>query len=246
MSLYVALFSMLMMTAKADEIHVAVASNFAVPLREIAANFEKMSGHRLVVSSAATAKTFAQIRNGAPFDVWLAADAVHPQKLVQERLAEETPVTYAVGKLVLFSAKRSAIDRKDLNGKILVDGKYRHLAIANPELAPYGAAAREVLEKKGLWKTVQPKLVLGENIAQTFQFVVTGNAELGFVAFSQIMEREPGSYWLVPQSLYSPIRQNAVLLKAAEKKRGARDFLLFLKSSAARSTIEKYGYGLGK
>lgn len=229
----------------AEEIHVAVASNFAVALRQIATRFEDATQHEVVLSSGSTGKHYAQIRNGAPFDVFFAADAKRPQRLVQDGWAlPNSRFTYAIGKLVLWSP---SVDYVDEHGRILEAGVYRYLAIANPKTAPYGAAAREVLAAKGLWANLQPRLVRGENIAQTYQFVVSRNAELGFVAWSQIQPSagsESGSYWVVDPALYRPIEQQVVLLVRGKDKLAARQFLDYVKGGQAREIIERFGYAL--
>lgn len=231
--------------AAAQPVHVAVAANFAAPARTLAARFEQHGSYRVTLSTGSTGKFYAQIRSGAPFDILLSADAETPARMEKEGLAVTGQgYTYAVGKLVLWSPRAGLVDER---GEVLRTESFRRLAIANPRLAPYGAAARETMERLGVWAALQPRLVLGENIAQTYQFVSSGNVEMGFVAYSQI--REPGkttagSFWLVPQSLYAPIRQNAALLARAQGSQGAREFLAFLRSHAARELIQAYGYDL--
>ncbi len=228
-------------TAAADEIQVAVASNFTDAIKEIAGRFEQKSGHRIILSFGSTGKHYAQIKNGAPFEAFFAADVKRPKLLEEDGMAQTgSRFTYAVGKLVLWSPK---VDTVDTTGKVLEQGDFRYLALANPKLAPYGKAAREVLESRGLWQALQGRMVRGENIGQTFQFVMSGNAELGFVAFSQIKQPgQPitGSKWEIPQALYSPIEQQAVLLK---DKPSARDFLTFVRGEEALKIIQAYGYG---
>lgn len=220
--------------------HVAVASNFTAPVKVIAESFEEKTGHEVTLSFGSTGKFYAQITHGAPFDVFLAADVERPRRLEDEGLTlGGSRFTYAIGKLVLWSA---TADYVDSTATVLASGDFRHLAIANPKLAPYGRAAREILEAHDLWSDLRDEVVYGENIAQTFQFVRTGNAELGFVAFSQIKrpDQEPtGSYWVVPQSLYTPVRQQAVLLSP---RAGPRAFLEFLKRPQVEELIERYGY----
>ena len=226
----------------ADEIRVAVASNFAGAAREIASRFEQETGHRAVIASGATGKHYAQITNGAPFDVFLAADAERPERLESSGIAlPGSRFTYALGELVLWSPRPGYVDP---DGRVLETGDFRHLAIANPKIAPYGRAAREVLTAAGLWEALQPRLVRGENIAQTFQFVGSGNAELGFVAQSQVQRPDRaiyGSRWEVPPSLYTPIVQQAVLLA---DDAAARAFARYLQSAEARKIIRDFGYGL--
>lgn len=242
----VALFSTSLSSfAFAGEVGVAAASNFTEPMRKIAAEFEASTGNKVKLSFGSTGKFYAQIKNGAPFDVLVAADSATPQKLEQEGVAVGgSSFVYALGKLALWSAQPGYVDDK---GEVLHTGSYRRLAIADPKLAPYGAAAMETLEKLGLSTTVKDKLVTGENIAQTWQFAATGNAELGFLALSQVMHDgkvSEGSYWLVPSALYNPIRQSAVLLSAAKDKATATAFLNFLKGNKAAVIIRGYGYEL--
>ena len=229
--------------AIAGEVRVAVAANFTAPMRIIAANFEQAAGHKTVLTFGATGKFYAQIKNGAPFDVLLAADDKTPAKLEQEGAAvPASHFTYAIGKLVLWSARSGAVDAQ---GEVLKRGDFKHLAIAAPKLAPYGAAAVETLEKLGLLRTLEPKFVQGENIAQTYQFIATGNAELGFVALSQVYANgkiKSGSAWIVPDNLHSPIRQDAVLLAKGKDNPAAVALIDYLKSAAARAVIKSFGY----
>lgn len=230
--------------AHAGEAQVAVASNFAGPIARIGEAFTAATGHTLKVSVGATGKFYSQIVAGAPFDVLIAADDETPKKLIAEGQAVVgTNFTYAFGKLVLWSALPSVVDDQ---GAVLATGKFTHLAVANPKLAPYGQAAMEVLKARGLVAAVTPKLVTGESISQTFQFIATGNAELGFVALSQVaVPGKPavGSHWLVPPTLYGEIRQDAVLLKTGEKNAAAVALLAYLKSDAAKGVIRAHGYG---
>ncbi|HUW49417.1 MAG TPA: molybdate ABC transporter substrate-binding protein [Sulfuricella sp.] len=231
--------------AMADEVQVAVASNFAKPVERIAAEFNKDTGNKAVVSLGATGKLYAQIRNGAPFEVLLAADDTTPQKIGKEGLSVPgSQFTYAIGKLVLWSAKLGVVDGQ---GEVLKKGAFRRLSLANPKLAPYGLAGEEAMKKLGVFDALQPRLVLGENITQAYQFVATGNAELGFVALSQVAKDgkvTEGSAWIVPQNLYSPIRQDAVLLAKGKGKAAAEQFLKYLKSDKAAAIIRSYGYEL--
>ncbi len=231
--------------AHAGEVQVAVAANFAAPIKAIAAEFQQATGDKVVVSLGSTGKFYAQIKNGAPYEILLSADADTPAKLEREGYAVAgSRFTYAVGKLVLWSAKPDYVDAA---GAVLGKGDFRHLAIANPKLAPYGAAALETLKKLGLLAAVTPKLVQGENIAQTYQFAASGNAELGFVALSQVYEGgkiTSGSAWIVPAGLYSPIRQDAVLLDKGRGNPAAAALLNFLKGPQARAVIQDYGYAL--
>ncbi|MED5612160.1 molybdate ABC transporter substrate-binding protein, partial [Pseudomonas sp. JH-2] len=200
--------------ALADEVQVAVAANFTAPIQAIAKDFEKDTGHKLVASFGATGQFYAQIRNGAPFEVFLAADDTTPAKLEQEKATVPgSRFTYAIGKLALWSAKDGYVDAK---GAVLKQGGFQHLSIANPKTAPYGLAATQVLDKLGLKDKLAGKLVEGQNIGQAYQFVSSGNAELGFVALSQIYKDGKvtgGSAWIVPADLYEPIRQDAVILE---------------------------------
>jgi len=227
------------LSAGADEIRVAVASNFREAMEAAAERFEQRLGHEITLISGSTGKHYAQIVNGAPFDAFFAADSARPQRLEAERrIVPGSRFTYAVGKLVLWSSHEDVVE---LGGQLLRTDLFRHLAIANPELAPYGAAARQVLQALGLWEQLSDRLVRGENIGQTFQFVVTGNAELGFVARAQLAQPPGfgGSAWEPPQSLYDPIEQQAVLLRDSP---AGRAFMAFVKSEEARALIRAYGY----
>ncbi|MDP1529260.1 MAG: molybdate ABC transporter substrate-binding protein [Rhodoferax sp.] len=227
--------------AHAGQAHIAVASNFVAPMKTLASQFEQATGHTLTLSSGATGKFYAQIKHGAPFDVLLAADDDTPARLVREGDGN-TRFTYAIGRLALWSAKPELLDGTDA---VLKQNRFRRLAIASPKLAPYGAAAGEVLAKLKLTDSVQGKFVIGENIAQTYQFVASGNAELGFVALSQVMQGSRlvgGSVWMVPATLHTPIRQDAVLLKHGANNAAARALLDYLKTPAAQTIIRSYGY----
>jgi len=230
--------------AKAAEVAVAVAANFTAPLDKLAAAFEKTSGHHLVISSGSSGKLYVQITAGAPFEVMLSADAERPLRLEKEGAAVAgSRFTYAIGKLVLWSRDPGLVDPA---GAVLASSRFRHLAIPNPETAPYGAAARQVLQGLDLWQKLAPRLVQGEDIGQTYQFVATGNAELGFVALSQIRAagKPQGSLWIVPSERYRPIEQQAVLLTRGKDNPAARAFLEFLRGAAARALIQEFGYGL--
>lgn len=229
-------------TAAAQDVHVAVAANFTPVLKELGQAFEKETGNHLVVSTGSTGKLYAQIANGAPYDVLLAADDTHPRMLEQAGLAQPGAFVYAYGRLALWSAKANYVDA---NGDILKAGRYRRLAIANPKTAPYGAAALAVLRHLNVYDEARPRLIQGEDIGQTFQFVATGNADVGFVALSQVKAKhDAGSSWLVPTDLYPPIAQGAVLLKRGANNEAARAFIAYLKSPAARTVIERFGYGV--
>lgn len=229
--------------ACAAEVQVAVAANFTVPMNRIAAQFERDTGHKAVLSFGATGKFYAQIRNGAPFEVMLSADDETPEKLEKEGAAVPgSRFTYAIGRLVLWSAKAGVVDGQ---GEVLRKGHFRHVAIANPRTAPYGAAAVEAMKSLGVLDAVQPKFVQGENIAQTFQFVSTGNAQLGFVALSQVQEDgviKYGSAWVVPSSLHRPIRQDAVVLEKGKGNAAAEALMSYLKGDKARAVIRAHGY----
>ncbi|MCB1980254.1 MAG: molybdate ABC transporter substrate-binding protein [Burkholderiaceae bacterium] len=232
-------------TARADQVQVAVAANFTAPMQDIAALFAKDTGHKAELSFGSTGKFYAQITHGAPFDVFLSADDKTAGRLVSDGKAIGTSlIPYALGSLVLWSPTDGMVDSQ---GKVLASGNFAHLAVANPKLAPYGAAALQTLGKLGLADKLQPKIVMGENIAQTYQFVHTGNAQLGFVALSQVMKDgriAQGSAWRVPAEMHSPIRQDAVLLERGKDNPAAAALMQYLKSDAARAVIQSYGYGI--
>ena len=232
--------------AQAATVHVAVAANFTAPLKVIATEFERATGHTVITSSASTGKLYAQIRNAAPFDVLLAADDETPARLQIEGLAiANTRFTYAVGRLALWSADAGVVDAK---GEVLKAGRFARLALASPKAAPYGAAAIETLRKLNLLDVLQPKFVTGESIAQAYSFVASGNVPLGFVALSQVLENgalKSGSMWLVPSQLHAPLIQDAVLLNPARDNLAAQAFLAFLRTDATRATIRAFGYEIG-
>ena len=229
--------------AQADEVVVAVAANFLAPLQEISAEFTKDTQHTASLTAGSTGKMFAQIQNGAPFEVMVSADRKTPNKLIEAKLAvAASQFTYARGKLVLWSADPALVDAK---GDVLKTGHFNHLAIANPKTAPYGQAAVELMAKLGLSASLQPKLVQGENIAQTKMFVDSGGAELGFVALSQVYKNgtiSKGSVWEVPLDQYAPIYQDAVLLNKGANNPAATALLAYLKSDKAKAIMAKYGY----
>jgi molybdate transport system substrate-binding protein len=231
--------------AHAEDISVAVAANFATPMQKIAAEFEKDSGNKVTVVSGATGKFYAQITNGAPFDLFLAADDDTPARLEKEsHTVKGTRFTYAIGKLVLWSPSAGYVDA---HGEVLKKGDFKHIAVANPKTAPYGAAAVETLKQLGLMEKLQAKIVQGENIAQTHQFVSSGNAELGFVALSQVFKDgklTSGSAWMVPSTLYSAIRQDAVILNHGRDNKAALALVNYLKSDKGKAIIQSFGYGL--
>lgn len=228
--------------AKAGETLVAVAANFTATANEIAEAFAEATGHTVKYSFGATGQLYTQITQGAPFEAFLAADAVRPELAEIEGYAVPgSRFTYSVGKLVLWSADPAAVDAK---GDALRSDIFNRLAIANPETAPYGAVAVEVLKALGVYEAVQPKIVQGSSIAQAHQFVATGNAQLGFVALAQIVADEEGSRWVVPNDLYAPIVQDAVLLKKGAANEAASAYLNFLRGPKAVAIIQRYGYGV--
>jgi molybdate transport system substrate-binding protein len=244
-SLLFALTAVVTGWAQADEVQVAVAANFTAPMQQIAALFEKDTGHKATLAFGATGKFYAQIINGAPFEILLSADDETPAKLEKEGFGiPGSRFTYAIGTLVLWSANPALVDAK---GEILKTGDFKHLALANPKTASYGTAAVEAMTKLGLLPTLQSRFVQGENIAQTHQFILTGNAELGFVALSQVFKDGKitgGSAWIVPAHLYQQIQQDAVLLAKGKEKAAASTLLAYLKSDKARAIIKSYGYEL--
>lgn len=227
-------------TASAAATSIAVAANFTAPAKQLAASFQLETGNAVVLSFGSSGQIVAQITQGAPYEVFLSADAARPKKLGAMGLADPaSDFTYAIGKLVLWSAAPGVVDDK---GAVLSSGKFTHIANADPAAAPYGAAGIETLKALGVYDAVAPKIVTGENITQTYQFAASGNAELGFVALSQVIKTKKGSEWLVPQSLYKPIKQDAVLLKPGEDDPVAKAFLAYLKSPEALKVIRSYGY----
>ena len=231
--------------AQAGEVTVAVAANFTAPMQKIALAFEQDTGHKAQLAFGATGKFYAQIKNGAPFAVLLAADHETPERLEKEGWAVAgTRFTYAIGRLVLWSKQPNLVDDK---GDVLRSSRFEKLAIADPKLAPYGAAAMEVMQRMGVQAQAGSKLVLGDSIGQAYQFVSTENAQLGFVALSQISidgRLTPGSAWVVPQSLHTPLKQDAVLLHAGKDNAAAQALLKYLQSEAAKTVIRSYGYAL--
>jgi molybdate transport system substrate-binding protein len=230
----------------AAPLRVAVAANFAAPLRDLALLYERAQGATLLISSGSSGQLYAQIREGAPFDVFLSADIDKPQRLEAEGLAVPgSRFVYAIGALVLWSPKAGVVDA---NGNVLRSGAYQHLAIANPQTAPYGTAAQQVLRRLDLWDSLDRarRIVVGENITQAWQFTATGNAELGFVALSQVLQIDGtigGSHWRVPQSMYDPIQQAAVLLAASSQRDSAQAFLSWLRDNpTALAVIRAAGY----
>jgi molybdate transport system substrate-binding protein len=240
-----ALLAMMAHVANAGEVNAAVAANFTAPVQQIADLFQKETGNTVKLSFGSSGKFYSQIKEGAPFDVFLAADEKNPKLLESEGLAvADTRFVYALGKLVLWSAKPGFVDEK---GAVLSKGEYNKIAYADPKLAPYGLAAQETLQKMNLWDKVQSKMVTGESIAQTYQFAASGNADMAFIALSQITKDgkvSDGSWWIVPADMYSPIKQAAIQLTAAKDKAAAQAFLKFLKSEKAVAIIRSFGYGL--
>jgi molybdate transport system substrate-binding protein len=230
---------------QAQVAHIAVAANFAEPIKAIAAVLHKTTGHSIDITMGATGKLYAQIHNGAPFDVLLAADTNTPEKLETEGLTQPgSRFSYATGKLVLWSADAAKVDA---NGAVLKASNLRKVAYANPKVAPYGAAAVQVMQKLGLSTALEARLVQGESIGQTYTFAATGNADVGFVALSQVLEGgklKSGSLWAIPQSLYDPIRQDAVVLKRGADNAAAQALMQLLKSPNIKSLIRSYGYEL--
>jgi len=228
---------------------VTVASDFTKPMTEIAAAFEKATGHSAKLSFGSSGKSFAQIQSGAPFEVYLSASEKYPLELEKTGFAvPDSHFVYAVGKLVLWSATPGYVDDQ---GEILKTGGFKHIALADPSHAPYGVVADEVMKSLGVLDRLRPLFVMGENIAQTFQFVSTGNAELGFVGLAQVINVNTGkigsgSGWVIPDNLHSPFRQMAVLLKTGAENPAAHALMDFLKSPTALAIIEKYGFGLPK
>ncbi|WP_024645861.1 molybdate ABC transporter substrate-binding protein [Pseudomonas syringae] len=232
-------------SAFADEVQVAVAANFTAPIQAIAKDFEKDTGHTLVAAFGATGQIYTQIKNGAPFEVFLSADDTTPAKLEQEGdTVKGSRFTYAVGTLALWSAKEGYVDNK---GDVLKANQYQHLSIANPKTAPYGLAATQVLGKLGLTEATKAKIVEGQSITQAYQFVSTGNAELGFVALSQVYKDgklTSGSAWIVPDSLHDPIKQDAVILTKGKDNAAAKALVEYLKGPKAAAIIKSFGYQL--
>jgi molybdate transport system substrate-binding protein len=229
-------------TVRADEVTIAVAANFRGALEALQSEFEAATPHRVAITSASTGQLYAQILNGAPFDILLAADQERPRLLAESGIGDASTVfTYAVGQLALWSRDEGLVTADTLAR--LADIPFRWLAIAHPELAPYGAAAKQVLENLGFWDVLTPRLVMGQNIAQTFAMAETRNAQLGFVALSQALAY-PGSasYVVVPSGLYEPIRQDAIVLRRAADNAGAAAFLDFIRSSRASEILGRFGY----
>lgn len=241
-----AVVSSALLPAQAASINVAVASNFINPAKQLATQFSDVSGHSVNLSSGSTGKLYTQIINGAPFDIFLAANAREPQRLEQQGQAvTATRVTYAIGRLVLWSADPQRV--KADCATALKQTDFRKLAIANPRVAPYGKQAEHALITLGVYETVQPKLIMGENIGEAFRFVSSGNAELGIISLSQVKDpRNPfsGSHCVLAETLHQPLLQQTVMLQRARGNQAAREFIQFLQSAPARALIENYGYDL--
>jgi len=221
----------------AGEVSIAVAANFTTALREIANEFSNASGHTTKITAGATGQLYSEIRGGSAFDVFLAADQRRPYMLEIDGLASDR-FTYAIGKLVLWRKE----ENQPLNGEVLKQGRYAKLALANPKLAPYGAAALEVMDHLKTDKTAIRKWVVSQDISETHELISSGAAEMGFIAMSQLLLDNRGSYWEIPQSLYSPLRQDAVLLKNGQHNPAAIEFMKYLKSPHVRVILDKYGY----
>lgn len=228
--------------ALAEQVNVAVAANFTAAAKEIGTVFERETGHRVAFSFGSTGLLYAQITQHAPFDVYLAADQARPERAVDEGFAEPgSRFTYATGRIVLFSRDPDLVNG---SGTLRADS-FAKIAIANPVTAPYGAAAVEVMKALGVYAALSPKIVQGTNIAQAYQYVETRNAELGFVALSQVAMHGEGSRWIVPEKLYTTIAQDAVLLRRGEGNEAAAAFVAFLKGPEAHAVKQRYGYGDG-
>jgi len=235
-----ALFVLPPTLAAAADTQVAVAANFTEPAKEIAAAFKASSGHTAILSFGSSGQFYSQIAHGAPYEVFLSADADRPKKAEQDGVGVTgTRFTYAIGRLALYSKDAALVDQ---GGAILGKGRFAKVAIADPALAPYGVAAVQTMRKLGVYEKVKPKIVMGTSIAQTYQFVHTGAAELGFVAWSQVINEPSGSRWLVPLADHTPIVQQAILLYPGQSNAAAKAFLTFLRSPTALQIIKKHGY----
>lgn len=233
-------------SVRAEDATVAVAANFLIPMRALESEFENSTGYQITVTSGSTGQLYAQIVNGAPYDVLLAADQERPERLAGSELGDAYSVfTYAIGQLVLWSANTAVAGEGGLER--ILERDFRWFAIPEPDVAPYGAAARQTLENLGIWSALQSRLVKGQNVAQTFAMLETGNAQLGLVALSQASAYEgSASYQIVPSRLHDPIRQDAILLRRATENRAARQFLEFLRTPAATEIIERHGYAVSR
>jgi molybdate transport system substrate-binding protein len=236
---------LLSVSAQAAEVKVAVSANFAQPMKDIAAEFEKDTGHKLAITQGATGKFYAQITNGAPFEVFLSADDETPAKMIKEgKAVSGTQFTYAIGRLVLWSPDEKLVDQ---GGAVLKTDRFKYISIANAKVAPYGRAAVQTMQKLGVLSAIEPRVVQGESITQTHQFVTTGNAQLGFVAMSQVWENnriKSGSGWIVPEDMHEQLRQDVVLLNPGKDSSAATALVNYLKSDKSKKIIERYGYKL--
>lgn len=241
--LWFAFFLLIFTSVNAAEVKVAVAGNFAQPMKDIAAEFEKDTGHKLNLSQGATGKFYAQITNGAPFEVFLSADDETPARLIKEgKAVSGSQFTYAIGRLVLWSPDDKLVDQ---GGAVLKSDKFKFLSIANAKLAPYGRAAVQTMQKLGVLSIIEPRVVQGESITQAHQFVTTGNAQLGFVALSQVWDSgkiKSGSAWLVPEAMHEQLKQDVVLLNPGKESQAASALIDYLKSDKSKKIIERYGY----
>jgi molybdate transport system substrate-binding protein len=237
-------FTLAVTPALAEQVLVAVAANFVPPFREVAMEFEKATGHNVRVASGSSGNFYTQIKNGAPFDIFLSADNERPKLLENEGLGVKgSRFTYAIGRLVLWSPDPDLVKGEDT----LRSEKFKHLAIANPKTAPYGIAAMQAMQKLGVWESMQPRIVLGENLGQTMGFIESGNAELGFLALSQVMDpkiKGKGGRWDVPVNLHEPIQQDVVLLTKGKDNPAAKSLMEFMGGLQAMAIIERYGYEL--
>ncbi|MEW6682065.1 MAG: molybdate ABC transporter substrate-binding protein [Nitrospirota bacterium] len=230
--------------ARADQVTAAVAANFLPAFRSIAIEFERATGHRVQAIPGSSGRFYGQIRNGAPFDVFFSADQKRPQRLEDEGFAVRgSRFTYAIGRLVLWSPDSALVS----GATTLRSGRFKYVAMANPQLAPYGAAAQQVMMNLGLWNQLQPHIVRGESLGQTMGFITSGNAQMGFVALSQVVNsamNPGGSRWEIPFDLYDPIDQDAVLLAKGRSNVAAGALLEYVRGHDARRIIERFGYGL--
>jgi molybdate transport system substrate-binding protein len=242
---FVLALAFLAFPARAEEIAVAAAADLKFAMGDLAAQYEKQTGNKLNVTYGSSGNFFSQLQNGAPFDLFFSADIEYPRRLEAAGLTEPgTLYQYAVGHIVIWVPADSKVDVTKGGWKSLLDAAVQKVAIANPEHAPYGRAAVAAMQKAGIYDQVKPKLVYGENISQTAQFVQSGNAQAGIVAFSLAVSSAmtDGKRWEIPADLHPPIEQGAIVLKSAKNKEAARSFLEFVKSEAGRSTLAKYGF----
>lgn len=238
----IAICCALVLPVQADTFNIAVAANFTAPMKKIEQLFEEENGHDVVITFGSTGKLYKQIKNSDLFDLFFAADTKRPQLLIDEGLAVKGSLhVYALGQLILWSAKPRFVDPR---GKVLTNGEFKHIAITNPQNAPYGAAAKEIMQKYGVWDKYANKVMHGENLLQTYQFIATGGAELGFIALSQYQSKIEGSMWLVPNDDYTPLEQAVVTLNKGTDNAAIAEFLTFMQRPIVRGLIEKYGYAV--